>query len=154
MNFGTIETNFWRLTGSPPVTVTTSYPKCPGAIIRHLENHYASEFLFDSLQAALTDFFAWSGTPEGGGQFLKLGINDMSLPDGGLFDICSDWEPGHSYHRVGASVDIDRNAELFDQPGNFVGLSDDQVNQLTVFVDLHGGSRIDEESIHYGFGGI
>lgn len=49
----------------------------------------------------------------------KLSINDMSLPNGGLFDLCSTWNPadkcppaapngGHSTHRAGTDADIDQ----------------------------------------------
>lgn len=35
-----------------------------------------------------------------------LGINDLSLPWGGLFDIGNRWSPPHNLHRTGGSVDI------------------------------------------------
>jgi len=35
-----------------------------------------------------------------------LNINDMSLPNGGLFDILGHWTPRHHTHRVGRDVDI------------------------------------------------
>ncbi len=58
------------------------------------------------------DFFAATNA--------TIGINDVSLPLGGLFDICATWDPagtctnaqngGHQLHRTGTSVDIDRLA--------------------------------------------
>ncbi len=39
-----------------------------------------------------------------------LGINDMSLVNGGLFDINNRWRPDHKLHRQGESIDIDRCA--------------------------------------------
>lgn len=35
-----------------------------------------------------------------------LRYNDMSLVEGGLFDICSTWTPKHTGHRNGANVDM------------------------------------------------
>jgi hypothetical protein len=149
-NLANISSNFWRLTGNKG---RTNYNKCPGTLIQHLENHYGTDFLVDSLQVAVFDFFRWSKTPEGGGEYLVLGINDMSLAMGGLFDICGNWQPGHTFHRVGASVDIDRTAVLFEEPTRTVTLSTYQIDQLTRFMERRGGSRYPEPSIHYGFGG-
>jgi len=50
------------------------------------------------------------------GQTQRLSINDISLPQGGLFDFRLDWSPPHEFHRKGIEVDINR-APL-DQNGN------------------------------------
>lgn len=153
VNFADIQTNFWRLTGN---TGTTSYGRCPGTQIRHADGHYGTQFLVDSLQVGILDFFAWSlDTSEtgGGGAGLVLGINDMNLPNGGLFDICSNWQAGHTFHRIGASVDIDSRVELFDNRGTFVNLQPYQIRRLTRIMHQHGGVRFPEATIHYGFGG-
>ncbi len=53
----------------------------------------------------------------------SLGINDMTLPKGGIFDVCGTWNPkdsctnpntgrtmtGHNTHRTGTDADIDRD---------------------------------------------
>ena len=42
-------------------------------------------------------------------------LNDISLPNGGLFDINPNWNPPHKSHRIGKDVDIEnisRTAEL------------------------------------------
>jgi hypothetical protein len=95
LNFASLGTERWNLTGN---TGTTSYSKCDGTQINHAQNHYASQKLYGNLYNALIDFYEWSGMPrsEGGyGEFIKVGLNDMSLPKGGLFDICSDWGGGN-----------------------------------------------------------
>ncbi|MGI0015222.1 MAG: hypothetical protein ACREBU_17545 [Nitrososphaera sp.] len=105
---------------------------------------------------AISEFFDWTADTSadgGGGQALVLGINDMSLFDGGLFDICNTWQRGHTYHRIGASVDVDSRAVLFDNPETLVNLQPYQVNQLTAIMRLHQGTRFPEEPLHYGFGG-
>jgi murein endopeptidase len=37
-----------------------------------------------------------------------LSINDMSLPQGGLFDIGADWDVPHAEHRLGTQADINQ----------------------------------------------
>ncbi len=159
-NFASVQSNMWRLTGS---NGTTTYDKCPGTEIRHSGNHFASKRLFEDLQSALVDFFQWSGSSEedgGFGTYLVLGINDMSLENGGLFDICGNWQKGHTYHRIGASVDIDKNSLGFFSPANEFDLKTRTapdgrtlLQHLTRIIDNHGGKKYPEEPIHYGFGG-
>jgi hypothetical protein len=144
-DFATIFSNFWDLVGN---TGTTTYDSCPGALIRHNSNHWFDPLYVDGLQLSILNFFKWSGTSDGGGQYLKLGVNDMSLIYGGLFDICSNWRPGHVSHRVGNDVDFNTTAVPFGG-GNAVALSRDQIDQLTEFVQDNGGRFI--HRIHYRF---
>ena len=37
-----------------------------------------------------------------------LSVNDLSLPDGGLFDFKNTWSPPHNTHRTGTDADINR----------------------------------------------
>ena len=78
----------------------------------HPDNHWASTETFNNIQLVALDFFdAFDAT---------LGINDMSLRRGGLFDICGTWNAastcaqavsgGHQSHRIGTSADIDSQA--------------------------------------------
>ncbi|MBI4822797.1 MAG: hypothetical protein HY805_00990 [Nitrospirae bacterium] len=78
----------------------------------HSDNHYGTKSTRENMILVARDFYK---------QFkAKLGINDMSLVWGGLFDLCDTWNPadrcslapnrGHFSHRKGTSVDIDRNA--------------------------------------------
>lgn len=83
----------------------------------HPENHFGKISLIDAI-VRLSNWYA--GTYPG----YKLAINDMSLPDGGLLDICVDpryhsnleacplaagsvWKPSHKAHRCGLDVDVD-----------------------------------------------
>ncbi len=65
----------------------------------------------------------------------SLGLNDMSLPLGGVFDINSDWSPPHSRHRFGTDCDIDRR--VIDANGNFV-FADRRLLLLIARRDLKG----------------
>jgi hypothetical protein len=46
----------------------------------------------------------------------SIGLNDMSLPLGGVFDIATDWSPPHARHRFGTDCDIDQH--VLDANGN------------------------------------
>jgi hypothetical protein len=85
INLADIQTNFFRLTGQ-----TGTHP----------DNHWGTPNTVANIQLVALDLFdVFEAT---------LGINDMSLPLGGLFDINGTWKPPHSSHRKGTSVDIDR----------------------------------------------
>ena len=158
VNFASIQTNYWNLTGN---TGTTTACGSPPIQIRHSSNHYANQTLYDSLQAALLDFFIWSGSSEGFNHYLKLYLNDMSLERGGVFDICSNWDVNslHSFHRVGASVDVNQTAIEFEGTATFnlnseMVLGRTLVDWLTdIMRNRHGIRFMGEEQIHYGFGG-
>jgi hypothetical protein len=83
----------------------------------HPENHSGKLSLID----ATVELANWYAREHPG---YKLAINDMSMPDGGVFDICVDphyqskpsvcpegagsiWKPSHKSHRCGMDVDID-----------------------------------------------
>ena len=51
----------------------------------------------------------------------SIGLNDMSLELGGVFDIAGAWERPHSRHRFGTDCDIDRFVRRAD--GTFVFLN-------------------------------
>lgn len=107
------------------------------------------------------DFFGLFGA--------KLGINDMSLRQGGLFDICGTWNPtdgctitrldgttakitkGRSGHRTGTSVDVDRSA-CFD-PNLLGGCGKFDVNKVIfqVLCKNRGGTREKEDFLHCEF---
>ena len=54
----------------------------------------------------------------------KLEINDISLKDGGLFDICQNWETPHRSHRKGKNVDIESKNMDDDQKDYFRLIAD------------------------------
>lgn len=149
IDFGGISSNFWVLTGN---SGQTSLGACYHAPIKHYSNHWFYTVKIDSIQKAILFFFKWSGTPDGGGNYLKLGINDMSLKYGGLFDICSNWQPAHISHRLGLGVDIDSSSATPFGGGTPVPLTQDQVAQLTRIMQSFGSKRANEKSIHYEFG--
>ncbi|MBI4824627.1 MAG: putative metal-binding motif-containing protein, partial [Nitrospirae bacterium] len=72
----------------------------------HQMNHYGTYYTVVNTRLIAEDFYRQSKA--------TLGINDMSLEWGGLFDIGppqgSYWSPPHKSHRKGISVDIDRSA--------------------------------------------
>jgi len=79
----------------------------------HEDNHWGTANTVGNIQLVAQDILNLYGAP--------LGINDMSLRQGGLFDICATWNPsdrcppraplgGHILHRTGTSVDIDQRA--------------------------------------------
>ena len=90
VDLGSVFTNFFRLTG-----------RVPG---RHTDNHWGTLTTTDNVRRLALDFFAILDA--------TLGINDLSLLAGGLFDRDANWGTPHAWHRTGTSVDIDRRACL------------------------------------------
>lgn len=78
---------------------------------------------------------------------IRLAVIDMSLPWGGVFDICGKWDAkatctqatkgGHSWHRVGRSVDFSKNYK--DGNGNDLEVTffdeDGSVAEVTEIID-------------------
>lgn len=88
-------------------------------------NHYGTKAFVDSLIAIAK---AWNGFAEldsiEAGQ-APLRINDMSLPNGGKFDIEGkflDRLSYHAYHRVGRDVDIRTTRILPEESGGRTGV--------------------------------
>jgi hypothetical protein len=107
---------------------------------RHRHSHFGTSELLTNIQAVADAY--WVETNE------KLGINDMSLQSGGLFDLCGNWtdNPGHKLHRVGASVDIDHCAYISkDLQGD--PLKCKILNRL--FKDVHMHPVYEGGSVHY-----
>jgi hypothetical protein len=71
-----------------------------GQTATHPVNHYGTAAMVDVLQALADSFYVASGS-------VMLGINDISLVKGGLFDYQATWVPPHSSHRLGVDADID-----------------------------------------------
>ena len=70
---------------------------------------------------------------------VSLGINDMSLAEGGVFDLSLDWRKPHCGHRVGVSADIRTNTLTPEQRRSI----------LAIWANL-GGSVL-QEGNHYHF---
>jgi hypothetical protein len=98
VDLAAVPTNFFRLTGR---------------LSQHPDHHWGTADTVANIQLVALDFLEAFGA--------TLGINDLSLPWGGLFDICGTWnqnhrcpphapDGGHKSHRTGTGVDIDRTA--------------------------------------------
>jgi len=131
--------NQWALTGQ------TTLACGQGGIAQsmHPSNHWLTpavqSALIDGLQNFLIEFP--SKTP------ITFELNDMSLANGGLFDICGAWVRPHSCHRAGEAVDINTS----NLPG---GLHGQYVQQLALFMKAYGGLQIEEgASLHFQFPG-
>ncbi len=114
-----------NLEGSPftghPVTVTTGFVslidpgpttglRYTGQTATHPNNHNGSVELHFFVRDLATNYNN-DADPGDQGSF---GLNDMSLPLGGVFDIQAGWSPPHSRHRFGTDCDIDRYAQRPD----------------------------------------
>ncbi|MBI4667999.1 MAG: hypothetical protein HY747_02255 [Elusimicrobia bacterium] len=142
----------YNLTGAPPATTHTTNPKCPGKEIMHFRNHFGTPgtiavllsiiLVYEDILFDLEDL----ETPPH-----KLGINDMSLPRGGLFDICSDWQIPHRGHRRGTSVDIDRNGEVLVEPGRFVPILLKKFDDDIIKPKFPEVKKEKEVTLHYEF---
>lgn len=96
-----------------------------------------------------------------------LNINDMSLPNGGKFDIYGRWTGSHSYHRVGRDVDIrtsrnlpignNRNGVLLTALVNELGepildVNNNKIYKNRVFEELLFDLGADQNSRIHGIG--
>jgi hypothetical protein len=70
-----------------------------GANTKHPLNHYGTPYTNFAVDEWASSYQLFTG--------YSLGINDMSLAWGGLFDIDGNWLEPHILHRTGNSVDID-----------------------------------------------
>ncbi|HUI30829.1 MAG TPA: hypothetical protein VLX91_11470 [Candidatus Acidoferrales bacterium] len=114
------------------------------AIDNHPDNNWCTPEAGDQFFLGILDFYFLSGSADGGGTYLS--INDMSLPWGGLFDaLYSNWQPPHSAHRIGLSIDINPN------DANDIPLTLDQIRQLNFWMAKHQCYRNSERQIHYGY---
>jgi|GEM_PF-6731420 len=103
----------------------------------HPDNHYGTYYTVVNTHAVAEDFYR---------QFnATLGINDMSLEWGGLFDIYGNWSPPHSSHRKGTSVDIDRNAQ---GPNGYIPVDRNSIEKIC---RKYSGHLIPEPTIHCEF---
>jgi hypothetical protein len=87
--------------------VTSSYYRLTGDKPWHPDNHWAMEDVIGNIQRMASDFYNNNDA--------TLGINDMSLIYGGVFDLDRDWEEPHNLHRLGRSIDIDSHAFSTDK---------------------------------------
>jgi hypothetical protein len=141
----TVQLALGTLLGGGDVVLTgnsgnTTYAGCPGTPILHSNNHNGIDDMVINVGSMAVGYYLQQG--------VRLGINDMSLPWGGLFDICNNWATPHSMHRSGTSVDIDHAG--YDANGNSTGAPIDVINVLDIIANQLSLFRIPEGgSIHY-----
>jgi hypothetical protein len=110
---------------------------------KHASPYWMKPTVADSLFAAITDFYLWSRSEEGGRVPIRVSLNDASLELGGAFEYPGTWAIGsdHCFHRVGCSIDI--NNRGID--------SKEKRDNLFTFLRDYGGIKYPEPQIHFGF---
>jgi hypothetical protein len=99
-------TIYVKVDGLSPLISTSNVLSCGGTNM-HLagNNNYGTSDTLNAVYAAVGNYankyHALYLAPA-----ISLGVIDMSLPDGGLFDVYGDWQPPHNLHREGKSVDF------------------------------------------------
>jgi hypothetical protein len=64
------------------------------------DNHWVDKDIIPYLSALTVHYEnAYPNMP-------KIRYNDISLPNGGLFDISGNWAPSHQLHRIGQNIDV------------------------------------------------
>jgi hypothetical protein len=110
--------------------------KLIGATTTHPQNHYGTRGLVSALKSLGADFYEKFGKP--------LMVNDMSLLNGGLFDINGDWTTPHVEHRDGTNADV-RSAGMSNEERTWFRQA---ATDLGFGVLLHG----DPQHWHLSFG--
>ncbi len=97
----------------------------------HPDNHYTTVYAMTNTWLIAETYYELTET--------TLGINDMSIRWGGLFDINGNWSTPHLSHRTGEDVDIDRNVwdTVRNQYIEIWCLKDQQLKKL---VEKYSGS--------------
>ncbi|MCL5268339.1 MAG: Ig-like domain-containing protein [Bacteroidetes bacterium] len=137
--------------GEEPYTLAQA---TQAAVNNHPDNDYCTPAMGDSLFLAVLDFYDWSASPAGGGVPIKISLNDMSLPWGGVYDIDADWRSPHQLHRIGRSVDINNGGLYQEYNSNHPSLAmmTKLGKELQRWMNFHQGYRIPEgRSVHYEF---
>jgi hypothetical protein len=117
----------------------------PAFCDRHAENHNATPEMILAVQLFARIFFI-----EITGFRHKLGLNDMSLPQGGVFDINGNFRPSHHYHRRGDDVDVLFYYDLNGVPHGIAAGAPIQadVDEAAAYAGL---VKVIEPQLHYRF---
>lgn len=93
--------DFFELVGAPQFNNTTNDPCRSEASLTslHRKGHYGLNDINSEINKLAKSFFM-------GNDSTKLRINDISLSNGGIFDIDNNWMAPHSSHRVGTQFDL------------------------------------------------
>lgn len=144
------------LSGNLPLGLGANF-RLTGSLAAHPSNHFLTSPALIATSAVVDDFLdEFQAT---------LGLNDMSLEGGGLFDVGPTvkhpewelWQTPHGLHREGRSVDVDQCAlsTIANNP-NRQGSCDS--GWITVpkprfkeICELWGGSLVIESTIHCEF---
>ncbi len=121
--------------------------------LRHPSNHNGSPELHAFVRS-MAGLYNANADPADQG---SLGLNDMSLPVGGVFDLNGDWSPPHARHRFGTDCDIDRSVRRAD--GSFTlidtaDLGDIVRRELDGKFLLESGGRVHVQVPEYEVGTI
>ena len=87
----------------------------------HPFNHYGTQPMGKAITAIATQYRAeFSCYKDGSLKYEPIGINDIALPYGGVFDVENNWRGPHFSHHRGKAVDIrchstNRNSVIYDE---------------------------------------
>lgn len=141
-----------RVPGLVPMPEFEYYKKIGGTSAHHGppgysddNNHWVNETVGAMLVSLSTIYN--NSFPD----FPNVRYNDISLSNGGLFDIFSEWESPHQLHRIGQNVDVRTYPPQPDgiPLGNIEDIRD-MVKELdpNATVEEHGGEWTDEKGYH------
>jgi hypothetical protein len=107
-----------------------SYYNLSGDTGGHLSNHYGLLEMDFRIAEAAARYYSDPTLPGNP----KVGVNDISLPEGGLLDLNFDWKQPHQTHRKGTEVDFDRVAALSN--GSLQQVDADALNDASAAAGL------------------
>ena len=106
-----------------------------GASSLHEKNHFGTNILVDKLKELAGAAYT--------GANCRLRFNDMSLVDGGPFDLRNNWDTPHQSHREGISADVSSVALGAD--GTTVDVTEDQLTEWLAGLTRDFGYSIENE---------
>lgn len=95
---------------------------CPEEVEPHKANNYGASHTLQQFKALAKAFYDYQTTHNGTLQacqippwdYYHVSFNDIALEDGGVFDLASNWKPGHQTHNKGEGGDINRFNDISD----------------------------------------
>jgi hypothetical protein len=107
----------------------------------HPQNHWATPVMLGKVSALADAFFATYDR--------TIWYNDMSLPQGGRFDLKQDWDQPHKTHRAGRDLDVRTNGNQ-----DIGGLTSRQRNWVWDRWERLGGTIFDERWVRRQSDGV
>lgn len=127
------------LVGAPSNHVGTNDPcRSPAPDSQHELNHFGKPNLVAAVQR-IAEIMVQKAP-------IRIRVNDMSLPWGGLFDITNTWRPPHQTHRTGRNADIEFSGV---REGTCVAFTEEQLNAIAEAISLKTGSDPYVEPNHF-----